>query len=119
MIRPCTSSDFETSYGIINDAAEAYCGVIPADRWKVPYMSRDELQHQIDAGVVFWGYEENSTLVGVMGIQDVKDVQHQPSRPQYRCPDGGRQRHVHGTARRHDPHDGLAHDGAIAFGHHH
>jgi N-acetylglutamate synthase-like GNAT family acetyltransferase len=74
MIRPCDISDFETMYSIINDAAEAYHGVIPGDRWHVPYMSKDELRHEIDQGVVFWGYEEDGPLIGVMGIQDVKDV---------------------------------------------
>ena len=73
-IRRCTQSDFEAMYVIINDAAEAYRGVIPADRWKEPYMSREHLQHEIDDGVVFWGYEENSVLIGVMGIQAVQDV---------------------------------------------
>jgi GNAT superfamily N-acetyltransferase len=74
MIRQCNHSDFEAIYTIINDAAEAYKGVIPEDRWKIPYMSKDELQHEIDAGVIFWGYEEGDTLLGVMGIQDIKDV---------------------------------------------
>jgi len=74
MIRPCHTSDVETMYAIINDAAEAYRGVIPEDRWRVPYMSKDELNHEIDHGVVFWGYEEAGQLIGVMGIQDVKDV---------------------------------------------
>ena len=59
---------------IINDAAEAYKGVIPEDRWNDPYMSRDYLQHEIAAGVMFWGYEEEGSLEGVMGIQDVRDV---------------------------------------------
>ena len=61
-------------YSIINDAAEAYHGVIPEDCWHVPYMSKDELSHEIDQGVVFWGYEEDGQLIGIMGIQDVKDV---------------------------------------------
>lgn len=74
MIRQCDSKDFEAIYAIINDAAEAYKGVIPEDRWKEPYMDRDYLQHEIDVGVVFWGYEEDGQLVGVMGIQDVMDV---------------------------------------------
>jgi len=74
MIRLCNTSDFETMYSIINDAAEAYHGVIPEDCWHVPYMSKDELSHEIDQGVVFWGYEEDGQLVGIMGIQDVKDV---------------------------------------------
>jgi GNAT superfamily N-acetyltransferase len=74
LIRPCTENDFETIYTIVNDAAEAYRGVIPADRWKQPYMPREELRHEIDHGVVFWGDEEASELVGVMGIQDVQGV---------------------------------------------
>jgi GNAT superfamily N-acetyltransferase len=74
MIRKCQDSDFETIYSIINDAAMAYKGIIPHDRWKEPYMPREELQHEIDDGVVFWGYEEDGILSGVMGIQDVMDV---------------------------------------------
>ena len=74
MIRLCVDSDFETIYEIINDAAQAYKDVIPADRWKEPYMSKDGLRHEIDDGVVFWGYEEDGELVGVMGIQHVQDV---------------------------------------------
>ena len=73
-IRQCDDRDFEMIYSIINEAAQVYNGVIPADRWKVPYMSRDELKHEIDDGVVFWGFEENNQLIGVMGIQNVLDV---------------------------------------------
>jgi N-acetylglutamate synthase-like GNAT family acetyltransferase len=72
--RRCKDSDFDAMYVIINDAAQAYHGIIPADRWHDPYMSRDELRHEIEDGVRFWGYEENGRLVGVMGIQDVGDV---------------------------------------------
>ena len=74
MIRKCDDTDFETIYEIINDGAEAYKGVIPADRLKEPYMDRDELRHEMDAGVEFWGYEEAGQLLGVMGIQHVLDV---------------------------------------------
>jgi GNAT superfamily N-acetyltransferase len=74
MIRQCKPNDFEAIYSIINDAAEAYKGVIPEDRWNTPYMTKDELQHGIDDGVVFWGYEEGGALVGIMGIQNIKDV---------------------------------------------
>jgi GNAT superfamily N-acetyltransferase len=74
MIRQCNPNDFEAIYTIINDAAEAYKGVIPEDRWNTPYMTKDELQQEIDNGVLFWGYEDGGELVGVMGIQDVKDV---------------------------------------------
>lgn len=74
MLRLCNNNDFESIYAIVNDAAKAYEGVIPEDRWRVPYMSREELRHEIDEGVVFWGYEENDELIGVMGIQQLKDV---------------------------------------------
>ena len=74
MIRPCTNKDLDAVFSIINDAAQAYRGVIPADRYHEPYMSREYLQHEIDAGVVFWGYEDGGELIGVMGIQDVQDV---------------------------------------------
>ena len=74
MIRQCNYDDFETIYEIINDAALAYKGIIPKDRWKEPYMSREELRHEIDEGVVFYGYEKVGKLKGVMGIQDVQDV---------------------------------------------
>lgn len=73
-IRLCDSSEFEVIWEIINDAAQAYRGVIPADRWKEPYMPIDELRHEIDHGVVFWGYEQDGKLVGVMGLQHVQDV---------------------------------------------
>jgi N-acetylglutamate synthase-like GNAT family acetyltransferase len=74
MIRKCKKKDFEEIYAIINDSAIAYKGVIPSDRWKDPYMPREELHHEIVDGVVFYGYEEDGKLVGVMGIQDVQDV---------------------------------------------
>ena len=74
MIRKCDDSDFETMYQIINEAAQVYKGIIPADRWKEPYMPREELEDEIEAGVRFWAYEEDGELVGVMGIQDVLDV---------------------------------------------
>jgi N-acetylglutamate synthase-like GNAT family acetyltransferase len=74
VIRQCTSDDFTDIHTIINDAASAYKGVIPADRWHEPYMSREYLKHELDSGVVFWGVEGNGILCGVMGIQPVKDV---------------------------------------------
>jgi uncharacterized repeat protein (TIGR03833 family) len=73
-IRQCSERDFEMIYSIINEAAQVYKGVIPGDRWKVPYMSKDELTHEINAGVMFWGFEEDRRLIGVMGIQRVQDV---------------------------------------------
>ena len=74
MIRKCIKGDFNSIYSIINDSAGAYRGVIPADRWKDPYMSESELQHELEEGVVFWGYEDDSQLIGVMGLQNVQDV---------------------------------------------
>src|SRR5512143_671789 len=74
MIRKCTECDFESIYEIINDAAYAYKGVIPADRWHEPYMPREELQAEVESGVVFWCFEEGGELLGVMGIQDVREV---------------------------------------------
>ena len=69
MISRCKEGDFNTIYGIINDAAAAYRGIIPADRWHEPYMSKEELEKQIDEGVQFWGYTEDGQIIGVMGIQ--------------------------------------------------
>ena len=74
MIRKCRQADFDTIYEIINDAAQAYKGIIPADRWRQPYMSREELQNEIEDGIVFWGLETYGGLSGVMGIQDKQDV---------------------------------------------
>jgi N-acetylglutamate synthase-like GNAT family acetyltransferase len=74
MIRKCNHKDFENIYAIINEAAQVYKGVIPADRWKIPYMSREELKQEIDEGVQFWGYEAGGRLMGVMGMQAVQDV---------------------------------------------
>jgi GNAT superfamily N-acetyltransferase len=73
VIRPCTQQERDAIVAIVNAAAEAYRGVIPADRWHEPYMPREELDAEIAAGVEFWGYEDGE-LLGVMGIQNVRDV---------------------------------------------
>jgi GNAT superfamily N-acetyltransferase len=73
-IRLCRDDEREAMLAIVNTAAEAYRGVIPADRWHEPYMPREELDAEIAAGVEFWGYEDGDGLVGVMGIQPVRDV---------------------------------------------
>jgi GNAT superfamily N-acetyltransferase len=73
-IRPCRDDEREAILAIVNVAAEAYRGVIPADRWHEPYMSSSELDSEIHAGVVFWGYEADGELIGIMGIQAVRDV---------------------------------------------
>lgn len=74
MIRRCAEEDFDAISAIINEAAEAYRGVIPPECWKDPYMPGEELCREIDDGVVFWGLEEAGRLIGVMGIQQVVDV---------------------------------------------
>jgi N-acetylglutamate synthase-like GNAT family acetyltransferase len=74
MIRTCKDDDLPVLYAIINDAAQAYKGVIPADRWHEPYMPMDELRREIRDGVQFWGYESAGDLIGVMGMQDKGDV---------------------------------------------
>jgi N-acetylglutamate synthase-like GNAT family acetyltransferase len=87
MIRHCAGDDFDIVFEIINDAAQAYKGIIPADRWKEPYMPKHELQEQIQEGVEFWGEEEAGQLVGVMGIQpgtEVTLIRHAYVRTAYR-----------------------------------
>ena len=74
MIRRCDDQDFAHIWTIINDGAQAYKGIIPADRWADPYMSQEKLHHEIEDGVTFWSYEDNGQLAGVMGIQHVQDV---------------------------------------------
>jgi GNAT superfamily N-acetyltransferase len=74
-IRKCRTDERATILAIVNAAAEAYRGVIPADRWHEPYMTRRELDSEIAAGVAFWGYEADGALIGVMGIQPVGDVE--------------------------------------------
>jgi GNAT superfamily N-acetyltransferase len=74
VIRRCRDDEREAILAIVNAAAEAYRGVIPADRWHEPYMPAAELDAEIAAGVEFWGYEDDGELIGVMGIQPVQDV---------------------------------------------
>jgi GNAT superfamily N-acetyltransferase len=73
-IRPCRPDEEPLMAEIVNDAATAYKGVIPADRYHEPYMPLDELRSEIAAGVQFWGCERGGKLVGIMGIQDVDNA---------------------------------------------
>jgi GNAT superfamily N-acetyltransferase len=73
-LRDCTAGDVDAIESIINSAALAYEGVIPADCWHQPYMSRQELLGELAAGVRFRGWDERGTLRGVMGIQNVRDA---------------------------------------------
>lgn len=59
---------------IVNGAAEAYRGIIPPDRWHEPYMPETELRDEISAGVEFWGLDTDDGLIGIMGVQPVRDV---------------------------------------------
>ena len=74
MIRRCTNGDLATIEAIVNEAAQAYEGVIPSDCWHEPYMSGSALRAEIDAGVDFWGWEEADGLAAIMGLQPVRDV---------------------------------------------
>ena len=93
-IRRCGDDEREAILSIVNAAAEAYRGVIPADRWHEPYMSEGELDGEIAAGVEFWGCEVDGALLGIMGIQAVGDVD--LIRHAYVSP--GSQRHGVGSA---------------------
>lgn len=73
-IRRCRDDEVAAIGAVINDAAEAYRGIIPADRWHHPYMPEDELRREIEAGVVFSCAERDGVVAGVMGFQDVGDV---------------------------------------------
>jgi len=73
-IRRCPDDERDETLAVINAAAEAYRGVIPDDCWHEPYMPARELDAEIAAGVAFWGYEADGRLVGVMGVQPVRDV---------------------------------------------
>jgi GNAT superfamily N-acetyltransferase len=74
MICKLTNTNFQEIITVINDAATAYKGKIPADRWKEPYMDAQEIKEEIQNGVQFYGYVENNNLIAVMGIQLVNDV---------------------------------------------
>jgi GNAT superfamily N-acetyltransferase len=74
IFRPCDEADRAAMGAIVNRAAEAYRGAIPADCWHEPYMSAAELDAEIAAGVVFTGLEADGVLAGIMGVQPVRNV---------------------------------------------
>jgi len=74
MIIENTIKDLSSILYVINDAAIKYKGVIPDDCWHEPYMLEEELVNEFDSGVRMFGYNKNNKLVGVMGIQELKDV---------------------------------------------
>jgi N-acetylglutamate synthase-like GNAT family acetyltransferase len=73
MIRKCTNADTDRIYRIVNTAATAYDGIIADDCYHQPYMPREELEREMQR-VYFYGYEANGEIVGVMGIEPIKDV---------------------------------------------
>jgi N-acetylglutamate synthase-like GNAT family acetyltransferase len=74
LIRKSREADCAAMVAIVNDAARAYRGVIPADQWREPYMPADELEEQIADSVMFWVAEEDGHLLGMMGLQDKGEV---------------------------------------------
>jgi len=72
MIRRCSVEDEESIFRIVNQAAKAYKGVIPDDRYKEPYMPREELREEMGK-MTFYGYEQEEGLIGVMGLQPIDE----------------------------------------------
>ena len=74
MITECTKKNISNILYVINDASLKYKGIIPNDCWHEPYMTEQKLINEFANGVRMFGYNKNNTLVGVMGIQELKDV---------------------------------------------
>ena len=74
MISEYTKSNASKILHIINQASLRYKGVIPNDCWHEPYMSKNELIDEFNDGVRMYGYHDRNKLIGVIGIQKVKDV---------------------------------------------
>jgi GNAT superfamily N-acetyltransferase len=80
-VRLCRKDERSVIAGIINEAAEAYRGVIPADRWHDPYMSLPELDAEVSAGVAFWACESEGEVMGIQPVRDVDLIRHAYVRP--------------------------------------
>ena len=74
MITKLNPTEYQAILDVVNEAAEAYKGVIPEDQWREPYMSTEEIKEEIKSGIDFYGWTENNTLTAVMGIQRVNNV---------------------------------------------
>ena len=74
MITEHTKNDTSKILHVINDASLRYKGVIPNNCWHEPYMSEQTLIDEFSDGVRMFGYHHNNKLIGVIGIQEVKDV---------------------------------------------
>jgi GNAT superfamily N-acetyltransferase len=73
VIRPCNQADLGRICEVINDAASAYEGVIPADCYHQPYMPLEELEQEA-VRMTFYGWEEDGRLTGVIGYEPIRDV---------------------------------------------
>jgi hypothetical protein len=80
LIRKSVAADLVAILAIINDAAQAYRGVIPVDRWHDPYMPADELVNEIADAIVFWVPEEEGRLDEPVRTRR-RDLYHHRSRP--------------------------------------
>ena len=74
MIGEYKKADTSKILHIINNASLKYKGIIPNDCWHEPYMSEQELIDEFSDGVRMYGYHHNTKLIGVIGIQEVKDI---------------------------------------------
>jgi GNAT superfamily N-acetyltransferase len=70
LIRASAPADHPAILAIVNEAARAYRGIIPDDRWHEPYMPAEDLEREVAHGVHFWLAEDEGRVLGVMGIQD-------------------------------------------------
>ena len=74
MITECTKKNISNILYVINDASLKYKGIIPNNCWHEPYMTKQKLISEFANGVRIFGYNKDNNLVGVMGIQELKDV---------------------------------------------
>jgi len=74
MINEYTKTNTSKILYIINDASLRYKGIIPNNCWQEPYMSKQKLVDEFNSGVRMFGYSHNKKLIGVIGIQEIKDV---------------------------------------------
>ena len=74
MIIEYKKNDTSKILNIINDASLRYKGIIPENCWHEPYMSEQELIDEFNNKIHMFGYHKNNKLIGVIGVQEVKDV---------------------------------------------
>ena len=74
MITKLNPTEYQAILDVVNDAAQAYKGVIPPDQWREPYMTTEEIKEELKNGVNFYGWKENNVLTAVMGIQPINNV---------------------------------------------